>query len=686
MSITKTVTVDESTLVDGDIPVWNGTTKSFDSILGGGGGGGPLSLTGDATGTTSSVVNTQARGLKSATTTVSVSAAAAPTSGQVLTATAGTTATWQAAASAARQSVVFKPGVASSGGVVATWAEVAALIVSTEGRLDVYVDSTLATPTVSSNIDCKGKTNFIGVIQYNYASGQQTILAITPGVVITDPTLFKNLNLQGSGNDLMVHVTVYALVLNFVNSIIQVPTNNVPAVLISSDNAIITLDGSAIYGGFPATDSYFEAESGIVIYFTLQLLRAYGLFSAPDNALMVKGTSIVCNMNTDGSAYLPPQTNLVTSTEPLLLTGYTTQSGTSANRPTSPLFVGQQYFDITISSPIWWDGAAWIDGPPATGSAGGDLAGTYPNPTLAKLQGKTLASSLSSVGATQDGYALTWVNGSNDWEARPVSGAGGGGTPGGSNTQVQFNDSSAFGGDAGLTYNKTSNVLTLTSGALVLSSTGGAVSATGDIRGESAISIKHVVGGVDRQLIAGDSSADTFVGDPTNGGSVYLRASSQPVVVQIGGVDQLRITSTNTTTSTATTTWGIASSGLVSMAPMTPLATTDATVTTILTYAIPASTMVDFQITVCGIRTGGTSGTAGDCYRAELPVTYQRIGAAAPTLVGAAYALLGAKSVGGGSAYLPSLVISGNNLLVQVKGVANNNIDWTAVCQGQQVA
>ena len=34
-------------------------------------------------------------------------------------------------------------------------------------------------------------------------------------------------------------------------------------------------------------------------------------------------------------------------------------------------------------------------------------------------------------------------------------GGGGGGTPGGSNTQVQFNDGGAFGGDSGLTYNKT---------------------------------------------------------------------------------------------------------------------------------------------------------------------------------------------------------------------------------------
>lgn len=38
----------------------------------------------------------------------------------------------------------------------------------------------------------------------------------------------------------------------------------------------------------------------------------------------------------------------------------------------------------------------------------------------------------------------------------------GGGTPGGSTTQIQFNDASAFGGDAGLTYDKTTDTLTIT--------------------------------------------------------------------------------------------------------------------------------------------------------------------------------------------------------------------------------
>jgi hypothetical protein len=53
---------------------------------------------------------------------------------------------------------------------------------------------------------------------------------------------------------------------------------------------------------------------------------------------------------------------------------------------------------------------------------------------------------------------------------------GGGGTPGGSDTQVQFNDGGTFGGDAGLTYNKTTDELTL-AGDLNLDD-GGAFSTT----------------------------------------------------------------------------------------------------------------------------------------------------------------------------------------------------------------
>lgn len=47
------------------------------------------------------------------------------------------------------------------------------------------------------------------------------------------------------------------------------------------------------------------------------------------------------------------------------------------------------------------------------------------------------------------------------------TGGGGGGTPGGSDTQVQFNDAGSFGGDAGFTYDKITDIATL--GGLILS-------------------------------------------------------------------------------------------------------------------------------------------------------------------------------------------------------------------------
>lgn len=49
----------------------------------------------------------------------------------------------------------------------------------------------------------------------------------------------------------------------------------------------------------------------------------------------------------------------------------------------------------------------------------------------------------------------------NDEVDITISAAGGSGSPSGSNTQVQFNDGGSFGGDADMTYDKTTNVLSV---------------------------------------------------------------------------------------------------------------------------------------------------------------------------------------------------------------------------------
>lgn len=48
-----------------------------------------------------------------------------------------------------------------------------------------------------------------------------------------------------------------------------------------------------------------------------------------------------------------------------------------------------------------------------------------------------------------------------------IAEGGGGGTPGGTDTQVQFNDGGVFGGDAAFTWNKTTNLLSITGGETI---------------------------------------------------------------------------------------------------------------------------------------------------------------------------------------------------------------------------
>ena len=98
------------------------------------------------------------------------------------------------------------------------------------------------------------------------------------------------------------------------------------------------------------------------------------------------------------------------------------------------------------------------------------------------------------------------------------AGAGGGGTlPGGIDTYVQFNDGgSSFGGDSGLTYNKTSNVLSV--GNMTVGGTGQitTIGTTFDLVNTTATTI-NFAGGASSALNIGNSSGTNTI----NGGTTF---------------------------------------------------------------------------------------------------------------------------------------------------------------------
>lgn len=84
----------------------------------------------------------------------------------------------------------------------------------------------------------------------------------------------------------------------------------------------------------------------------------------------------------------------------------------------------------------------------------------------------TLSAARGSLYLRSDGTPYYNADGATTWTA---VGGGAGGTPGGADTQVQFNDGGAFGGDAGLTYDKTTDTLTANSSTIALSVVSGQI-------------------------------------------------------------------------------------------------------------------------------------------------------------------------------------------------------------------
>jgi len=59
----------------------------------------------------------------------------------------------------------------------------------------------------------------------------------------------------------------------------------------------------------------------------------------------------------------------------------------------------------------------------ASQDMGGDVSGTTAASTVDKIKGKTLAASVGTVAAAQDGYVLTWDNGTSSWIPSPTASA-----------------------------------------------------------------------------------------------------------------------------------------------------------------------------------------------------------------------------------------------------------------------
>jgi hypothetical protein len=102
------------------------------------------------------------------------------------------------------------------------------------------------------------------------------------------------------------------------------------------------------------------------------------------------------------------------------------------------------------------------------------------------------------------------------------------------------------------------------------------------------------------------------------------------------------------------------------------VATTNATITTLHTVAIPTNTAVLIRGFVVARRTGGSAGAADDSAAYQVTGLYKNVAGTATAIGTPTITVIGESQVG----WDVTLPVSTSNILIRVTGALNNNITW----------
>lgn len=319
----------------------------------------------------------------------------------------------------------------------------------------------------------------------------------------------------------------------------------------------------------------------------------------------------------------------------------------------------------------------------------------------------------------KDTLLLVWNDGVWIEVARGAGSGGGGGTPGGADTNVQYNDGSAFGGDANFTWDKTGRILSLGSDTLsaVLKSPDAVASSSttgvdldiktgtgdGNKRG-GRLNITAGDGGDDGDggdlnLTAGNGGAssgdganislqagggdtpgyvthrggDARSGSGSQGGNTQLIGGSGDATYRHGDVEVFENAGGGSKISRFVLrhpTNAAASFRIVSTKTTTNA--TPATSDALESVSLQANQAAFIEAKVIAHRTSGAAGTANDSASYVRRATYKHTGGA-PTLVGAIQDAYTAEDQAGWDC---TFTVSGDDVLLQFTGAVDNTIRW----------
>jgi len=387
---------------------------------------------------------------------------------------------------------------------------------TTNAQPNVTSVGTLASLTVTANIT-GGNANLGNLVTANYFSGAGNNLSNIQGG-----------NVTGQVGNALVAGTVYTNAQPNITSVGTLTSLTVSGLLTATGTGIKVANIQDSTGTITIATKYggSAGDVGITGNLTVGTSGTGNITSVNANL----GNAVTANYFVGNGQYITSVAAVTAATVTASAQPNITSVGTLAN-----LIVGNSTANTTFGN--------------GTITASGNISFTGANVSLGAV------GNIKITGGTAGYFLSTDGNGNLSWGA--ASGGGGGATASGSNTQIQYNNAGVLGASANLTFNNTSNTLTVDRAVHINGANLGSNIANIYIGGGSANQILKTDGVGNLSWIAQPSTTitvDTFTGDGT---TTAFTLSVTPTninqtIVNYNGVFQLRTSAYTISGSTIT--------------------------------------------------------------------------------------------------------------------------------------